>query len=322
MTKYKFEANMRRHRLIGMTVAALFGASCWSMGTSTTSSKPTDTPRPYNSSASVTPTPKTSASSSNTTSTTMTQPSSNKSYLDNLPSDFSQPTDDAGKLLLREYGSVFVSRGGTTPPKKVVFKDQADVIAYQAGVQRSSESIGGMTMTLQTPAMNALKAAISEAKAAGLTIGPRGADSSIRDYDHTVKLWTSRVNPGLVKWVGNGRVTQAEANRIKKLTPFEQVPEILKLEQQSIFFSTDQTKSIIYSVAPPGTSQHISMLALDVKEFDKARVRSILANHGWFQTVTSDLPHFTYLGVTEAELPRLGLKKVTNTGRDFWVPNI
>lgn len=313
---------MRRHRLIGMTVAALFGASCWSMGTSTTSSKPTDTPRPYNSSASVTPTPKTSASSSNTTSTTMTQPSSNKSYLDNLPSDFSQPTDDAGKLLLREYGSVFVSRGGTTPPKKVVFKDQADVIAYQAGVQRSSESIGGMTMTLQTPAMNALKAAISEAKAAGLTIGPRGADSSIRDYDHTVKLWTSRVNPGLVKWVGNGRVTQAEANRIKKLTPFEQVPEILKLEQQSIFFSTDQTKSIIYSVAPPGTSQHISMLALDVKEFDKARVRSILANHGWFQTVTSDLPHFTYLGVTEAELPRLGLKKVTNTGRDFWVPNI
>ena len=252
----------------------------------------------------------------------MTQPSSNKSYLDNLPSDFSQPTDDAGKLLLREYGSVFVSRGGTTPPKKVVFKDQADVIAYQAGVQRSSESIGGMTMTLQTPAMNALKAAISEAKAAGLTIGPRGADSSIRDYDHTVKLWTSRVNPGLVKWVGSGRVTQAEANRIKKLTPFEQVPEILKLEQQSIFFSTDQTKSIIYSVAPPGTSQHISMLALDVKEFDKARVRSILANHGWFQTVTSDLPHFTYLGVTEAELPGLGLKKVTNTGRDFWVPNI
>lgn len=252
----------------------------------------------------------------------MTQTSPSKSYLDNLPSDFSQPTDDAGKLLLREYGSVFVSRGGTTPPKKVVFKDQADVIAYQAGVQRSSESIGGMTMTLQTPAMNALKAAISEAKAAGLTIGPRGADSSIRDYDHTVKLWASRVNPGLVKWVGNGRVTQAEANRIRKLTPFEQVPEILRLEQQSIFFSTDQTKSIIYSVAPPGTSQHISMLALDVKEFANARVRGILAKHGWFQTVTSDLPHFTYLGVTEAELPGLGLKKVTNTGRDFWVPNI
>lgn len=311
---------MRRHRLMGMTVAALFGASCWSMGTSTTSSKPTDTPRSYNSSVSVTPTPKLSATPD--INTKMTQTSSGKSYLENLPSDFSQPADDAGKLLLREYGSVFVSRGGTMPPRKVVFKNQSDVLAYQGTVQKSTESIGGMTVTLQTAALSALKDAIAEAKKAGLTIGPRGADSSIRDYDHTVKLWTSRVNPGLVKWVGNGRLTQAEANRIKKLTPFEQVPEILKLEQQSIFFSTDQTKSIIYSVAPPGTSQHISMLALDVKEFENSRVRSILANHGWFQTVTSDLPHFTYLGVSESELPGLGLKKVSNTGRDFWVPNI
>ncbi len=237
-----------------------------------------------------------------------------------MPSAFEQPSEDAGKLLLREYGSVFVSRG-TTPPKKVVFKDQADVLAFQKGVQQSSASLGGMNMTLQTPAMNALKDAIAEAGKAGLSIGPRGADSSIRDYDHTVTLWASRVNPGFAKWVRNGRVTAADAARIKKMSPFEQVPEILKLEQQQIYFSTDQTKSIIYSVAPPGTSQHISMLALDVKEFDNARVRAILANHGWFQTVSSDLPHFTYLGVTEAELPGLGLKKVTNSGRDFWVPD-
>ena len=61
---------------------------------------------------------------------------------------------------------------------------------------------------------------------------------------------------------------------------------------------------------------------LDVKEFDNARVRSILASHGWFQTVTSDLPHFTYLGVKESELPMLGLKQVQNSGRIFWVPDI
>ena len=64
------------------------------------------------------------------------------------------------------------------------------------------------------------------------------------------------------------------------------------------------------------------MLALDVSEFENANVRRILADHGWFQTVASDLPHFTYLGVKESELPGLGLKKVTNAGRDFWVPNI
>ncbi len=305
--------------MIGMAIAALFGASCWSMGTSTTRSQPADTPRTSDQ-TSATPTPKSLVSPVGNTK--MTQTSANRSFQDNLPSDFSQPTDDAGRLLLREYGSVFVSRGGTIPPKKVVFKDQADVLAFQATVQKSTESIGGLSMTLQTPAMNALKNAIAEAKRAGLSIGPRGADSSRRDYDHTVKLWASRVNPGFVHWVGKGRVTQAEAARIKRLSPFEQVSEILKLEQQSIFFSTGKDKSIIYSVAPPGTSQHISMLALDVKEFDNARIRAILANHGWFQTVTSDLPHFTYLGVTEAELPGIGLKKVSNTGRDFWVPDI
>ena len=64
------------------------------------------------------------------------------------------------------------------------------------------------------------------------------------------------------------------------------------------------------------------MLALDVKEFENARVRSTLAKHGWYQTVTSDLPHFTYLGVEESELSRLGLKQVTNSGRVFWVPDI
>ena len=64
------------------------------------------------------------------------------------------------------------------------------------------------------------------------------------------------------------------------------------------------------------------MLALDVKQFDDARVREILAKHGWFQTVSSDLPHFTYLGTDESNLPSLGLKKVESGNRTFWVPDI
>jgi hypothetical protein len=62
------------------------------------------------------------------------------------------------------------------------------------------------------------------------------------------------------------------------------------------------------------------MLALDVAEFDNAAVREILARHHWYQTVISDLPHFTYLGVPENELPALGLRKITNANRVFWVP--
>jgi hypothetical protein len=243
-------------------------------------------------------------------------------FLSNLPKGFEQPSDDAGRLLLREYGAVFLTRGGAIPPKKVVFKDEADVQAFQSSLQRSVESIGGIRVELQTAAMTALLKAIAEARAVGLTIGPRGADSAKRGYDQTVGLWASRVNPGLVHWVGKGRITQAEAHRIRSLTPYQQVPEILKLEQQQIFFARSLDKSIIYSVAPPGTSQHISMLALDVKEFENAKVRDILANNGWYQTVVSDLPHFTFLGVKKTELPKLGLKEVSNSGRNFWIPNI
>ena len=243
-------------------------------------------------------------------------------FYKNLPKDFESPTDDAGRLLLREYGAVFVTRGGATPPKKVVYRDEEDVLAFQNTLESTTATIGGIRIELQTAAINSLKAAIAEAAKSGLSIGPRGPDSARRGYNQTVTLWASRVNPGLVHWVRKRRVTQSEATRIKSLTPYEQVPEILELESQGIFFAKSLDKSIIYSVAPPGTSQHLSMLALDVKEFENAQVRAILAKHGWYQTVSSDLPHFTFLGAEESELPNLGLKKVMNSARTFWVPEL
>ena len=252
----------------------------------------------------------------------MTESNEKKGFLDHLPKGFEQPTDDAGRLLLKEYGAVFLARNGATPPKKVVFEDEADVSGFQSSLKRSSEKIGGYNVELQTAAMTALKEAQTEANLSNLSISPRGADSARRGYTQTVSLWASRVNPGFAYWVGKGRVTQSEANRIKSLSPYQQVPEILRLEQDNIFFAKDLSKSIIYSVAPPGTSQHLSMLALDVEQFENAKVRSILANHGWFQTVVSDLPHFTFLGVSENELTGLGLKKVMNGGRVFWVPDL
>ena len=170
--------------------------------------------------------------------------------------------------------------------------------------------------------MTALKAAIEDAKPQSLSISPRDKDSAKRSYDETIELWASRVDPALKHWTGLGKITQAEADRIKSLSPHEQVPEVFKLEAKGLWFAKDLSKSIIYSVAPPGTSQHLSMLAFDVNEYNDEKVRSILAKHGWFQTVESDLPHFTFLGVKENELPDLGLKKVTDDGRTFWIPDI
>lgn len=244
------------------------------------------------------------------------------SFLENLPKDFSMPLDEAGKLLLEKYGAVFVAQDGSIAPRSVFLKDDREVAAFQSLAGSTKEVIGNSSVELQPPAMAALKSAMKEANANGGSITPRGSDASKRSFQDTVGLWASRVDPGLDHYVGQGRISKEDAVRIRALSPYEQVPEILKLEAAGMYFSKDLSKSIIYSVAPPGSSQHLSMLALDINEHESAQVRSVLAQHGWFQTVVSDLPHFTYIGVSENELPKLGLKKTTSGGRVYWVPNM
>lgn len=243
-------------------------------------------------------------------------------FVANLPSEFIQPTDDTGRKLLKDYGAVFVARGGVTPPKTVVFRDEKEVAEFQTRLVVSSETIGGLTIRLQAAAMQALKNAASEAGRNGVSIMPRGADAAARSYEDTVGLWASRVDPALAYWSAKGRIPAADAARIRLLSPLDQVPEILKLESRGIYFSKDLSKSIVYSVAPPGASQHLSLLAVDITGHDNAKVRALLAKHGWYQTVVSDLPHFTFLGVPENDLPKLGLKKVTGGERVYWVPDI
>jgi hypothetical protein len=246
----------------------------------------------------------------------------NDLFIRNLPKGIAIAGDAVEKLLLREYGAMFVAKGGVTVPVNIVFKDESDVAAFQAGLRTSSENIGGVTIELQAAAMDDLREAIAAAKSQGLSITPRGVDSGRRSYGETVGLWKSRVEPALEHWVANGKMSQSDADRIRAMSPFEQVPVLLKLEEEGIYFAKDLSKSIIYSVAPPGTSQHLSLFALDVQEFDDQRVRAVLSDHKWYQTVVSDLPHFTYLGVEESELPGLGLKRIRSGERIFWVPDI
>ena len=305
---------------LSIVAMAVVAAGCWTSPTARSPEGPVNRDnRPINSSntntANVVNTNRTPTANSNT------EMSEKRGFAANLPVDFEQPTDEVGRKLLREYGSVFVARG-VNVPLKVVFRDEPEVAAFQGTMRTSTASIGGFQLTLQAAAMDALRTAVEQAKAKGLSINPRGADSAKRTYNETVGLWKSRVDPALVHWVGKGRMTKADADRLKGLSTFDQVKEVLRLEEQGIYFAKDLSKSIIYSVAPPGTSQHLSLLAFDVKEFENAQVRSILNENGWFQSVASDLPHFTFLGVIEAELPSLGLKKITDSGRTFWVPDV
>ena len=123
-------------------------------------------------------------------------------------------------------------------------------------------------------------------------------------------------------WLSQGRLTAEQVTRLRSLPLSQQVAEVLELERSGIYFSKDLSKSILYSIAAPGTSQHIAMLAFDVTEFENSRVREILAKHGWFQTVLSDLPHFTFLGLKEKDLPKHGLRSVEINGQVFWIPNV
>ncbi len=231
--------------------------------------------------------------------------------------------DPVGRRILEEYGAIFVAGKKVKPPPVCIFESEAQVAAFQDEADYVTELIGDIEIELQPAAMEALLKARQEAIKEGLDITPRGgAEAARRNYEDSLRLWDTRFLPGLNHWTANGRLTGEQAARLRALPLNQQVAEVLELEEQGIFFSKDLSKSILYSIAAPGTSQHIAMLAFDVTEFDNPRVREILAKHGWFQTVLSDLPHFTFLGLKEKDLPRHGLRSVVVTGQTFWIPNV
>lgn len=243
-------------------------------------------------------------------------------FYKHLPENFNLPKDTFGLKILKEYGALFVAQRDAVVPKKVFFKDDAEVFEFQNKLNISRLTIGKFDIELQTAAMNAMKNAIDEAGRQGLRITTRDYDAGRRSYNETVGLWYSRVEPALEFWTANGKISLTDADKLRKMNLSEQIPEIFRLEEQGIYFSRDLSKPIMYSVAPPGTSQHLSMLAIDINEYDNPAIQQILSRSGWHQTVISDLPHFTYLGATETELPALGLIKVISGGRFYWIPNI
>ncbi len=231
--------------------------------------------------------------------------------------------DSVARRVLHDYGAMFVAGDGVLPPPVCVFTSEEAVTRFQNEAGWSAANIFDATIELQPAAMEALVRAREAARVAGLDITPRdGGEGARRSYADTVRLWNSRFLPALAHWQKAGRLTPEQVNELQDLPINQQVAEVLELEQQGIFFSKDLSKSVLYSIAAPGTSQHIAMLAFDVNEFLDARVREILAAQGWFQTVLSDLPHFTYLGLDEGELPGRGLKAVDVNSQKFWIPDV
>ena len=232
--------------------------------------------------------------------------------------------DAVERRLLAEYGAMFVADESVRVPPRCVFWSEEECARFQAEVEPRAALIGDARIELQPAALEALLAARTQARDVyHLEITPRGgAEAARRSYADTIRLWESRVTPALAHWVSEKALTPDEAEGLGALRCAEQIAAVLREEERGNFFSKDFSRTILSSVAAPGASQHLAMLAFDAEEFRDERVRTVLARHGWFQTVLHDLPHFTFLGVREKELRGLGLKRVVERGQDFWIPNI
>lgn len=231
--------------------------------------------------------------------------------------------DKVSRRILDEYGALFVADLSVVTPPLCIFESAHEVEKFQSSVETDFIEFEGAKIELQKAALAAFVKARDEAEANGLKISPRGgAESARRYFDDTIRLWKSRFEPALVHWQEQGRLNAEQVSKLQTLPLRKQVAAVLKLEEKGIFFSKDLSKSILYSVAAPGASQHLAMLALDVQEFYDEKVRAVLARHGWFRTVQSDLPHFTFLGREEKVLTNFGLKKVTDKDGEFWIPSL
>jgi len=229
------------------------------------------------------------------------------------------------RRLFSEYGAIFTTEA--TPPPRIIFADSSEVDAFQKTLAVRRWRIGDYEIDLQSEAMDALLSAVDEIGELGGSITARASDAGARSYQDTVGLWLRNVTRGLEHWESVERMSAGDAQVVRDLPPVEQVAVILELEQtQDLFFGTFFDRSILYSVAAPGASQHLSLLAFDVAEYENGAVEQVLGGHGWHRTVPNDLPHFTYLGHTTDALIGQGLKMVIRDYGEstyrFWIPDI
>lgn len=230
--------------------------------------------------------------------------------------------DPVAARVFAEYGAMFVAEKIVRTPETCMFATAEAVEQFQRAVSTGSADFGGTDIVLQTAALEALLKARTEAADMDLDITPLdGAIAGRRSFNETVVLWHSRYLPALSHWQRQGAISREEASYAGFETR-KQIEKVIEWESRGYLFAPGRSRSIFSSVAPPGTSQHLAMLAFDVVEHSNPVVRDILNRNGWFQTIVNDPPHFTFLGVSAAELPKRGLRAVSRGGYTFWVPNM
>lgn len=183
--------------------------------------------------------------------------------------------------LLRSYGAVFVNPDiGIKLPQKNMFANEQATQEFQATLTMGHVD-GTNDCYLQKSAADALNKARIQQQIP-LKSG-YGSGDCTRTFNTNLKFWNKYATDRVLAKVQQGKETK-----------------------------------ILGLVAPPGTSQHIWGLAIDLRVGNKEQ-RKALNQNGWFQTVENDVPHWTYVGLSEENLPLFGFKKQVIRGITYWI---
>ena len=185
--------------------------------------------------------------------------------------------------LLRSYGTVFINQElGINLPQKVILDNELETKSFQDTISISLVD-GTQECYLQKTAVAALNKAKLLAK---IDLKSGYAGDCLRNFITNLRFWN--------KYANSETLTRVKAGK--------------------------ETK-ILGLVAPPGTSQHLWGLAIDLQILTPSQKQTLNEN-GWFQTVVNDLPHWTYLGWREEDLPKFGLQQKIIQGIKYWITPI
>jgi len=235
------------------------------------------------------------------------------------------PVDQSrfARRVFTEYGAMFVASEDVQLPDVCYFPDETAAAKFQSTLKTSSTMIGGAEIKLQAPAMAAFLKVLDAARQLNVRIAPLdGSIAAARTYSDTVNIWDSRYQPALRIWTAQGRLQAGATDQLRSMPLATQVERVIDLESQGLLFGTGRRSSIFASTAPPGASQHLSLIAFDVAGPITPLITAVFNANGWFQTIKGDADHFTYLGVFEGELPKRGLRQVYYNGFRYWVPDL
>ncbi|MEM7554458.1 MAG: D-alanyl-D-alanine carboxypeptidase family protein [Cyanobacteria bacterium P01_A01_bin.84] len=184
-------------------------------------------------------------------------------------------------ILLKSYGAAFINKQpGIKLPKKVIFSNDQETRNFQATLTKGTVK-GTRNCTLQKPAAEALNKARSRVRIP-LKSGYTNSDC-MRSYAITNRFWRKYANSKTLDLVRQGK-----------------------------------EKRILGIVAPPGSSQHLWGLAIDLRVSSQAQVKA-LNDNGWYRTVENDKPHWTYVGSPKAKLKELGFHNKVIRGVTYWL---